>query len=84
MYKKSPTATIKVGAKAQIVIPSAMRAELGICAEDELFASIEGETIVLQKMPKDPIERLRWAFRGVYDGVDVATYIRELRDEWDD
>jgi hypothetical protein len=34
-------------------------------------------------VPEDPVERLRWAFRGVFTGVDPGEYMRELRADWD-
>ena len=72
------TQEIRIGKRATVVIPAAMRKALGIGDGDRLQAT------VCDAIPDDPIERLRRAFRGVYDGVDATAYIRALRDEWDD
>lgn len=85
MYKKRPTANINVGAKGQIVIPAALRTELGICDGDLLFATLNEEGwIVMTKISRDPIERLREAAGDAFKGIDPTAFIRALRDEWDD
>ena len=78
------TQEIRIGKRATVVIPAAMRKALGIGEGDRLQAILCDGQLTLTPIPSDPIERLRRAFRGVYDGVDATAYIRALRDEWDD
>jgi antitoxin component of MazEF toxin-antitoxin module len=62
-----------------------MRKELGIEEGDDLGASIENGRIVLEPIAADPLERLRQAFAGCFEDIDIDIdkYISDLRDEWD-
>ncbi len=74
--------SVKVSTKHQIVVPSAIRARLGIAAGDRLEVVVTGETIVMRKRPTRPSDRLRGigAGKGWYE-PDPDTYLRRLRDE---
>jgi AbrB family looped-hinge helix DNA binding protein len=78
------TATVRVGRRSTVVIPAALRKQVHIEEGDELQVTLCGDELVLRRIPSDPLERFRQAFRGVYRGVDADAYIRALRDEWDD
>lgn len=85
MNKQCLTADIHVGTKGQVVIPAKMRAALGLCEGDTLWAYLDEDGhLSLQKVPNDPFERVQQAFHAVWDGEDATTFIRRLRDEWDD
>ena len=77
--------SVKVSIRNQIVIPSNARARLGIGAGDRLDVSITDDAIVLSKRRTHPSDRLRGlaAGRGWYD-PDPVSYVRALRDGWDD
>ncbi len=75
---------IRVGKRAQMVIPARLRHEMGIGEGDTLRATLDDcGRLVLEPVPSDPIERFRQAWKGVFEGVDADAYIRELRDEWE-
>lgn len=78
------TTTIRVGKKAQVVIPRAIRDALGIEEGDTLSATVVDGRLVLQPVPSDPRERLRTLFKGVFEGVDPVEFQRESRHEWRD
>jgi AbrB family looped-hinge helix DNA binding protein len=80
----SGRARVHVGRRATVVIPAHIRKELGIEEGDDLRASIENGRIVLEPIAADPLERLRQAFAGCFEGVDIDKYISELRDEWEE
>lgn len=77
--------SVKVSTKHQIVVPSAARRELGIEAGDRLDVLVAGDSIVLRKRPARPSDRLRGlaAGKGWYE-PDPVTYVRRLRDEWEE
>lgn len=78
------TATIRVGKRGQVVIPAAIRASVAL-TEGAVFRAIldQAGDLVLKPIRADPVERLRLAFAGVFDGVDATEYISGLRDEWE-
>ncbi len=74
---------IRVGRRAQIVIPAAIRRQLGIGEGDLLHAEVDAAgRLVLEPVAKDPVARLRAAGRGLYDAVDAVAEQRALRSEW--
>ena len=75
---------IRVGKRAQIVIPVEIRKRLGVEEGDLLHAEIDAHgRIVLEPVPQDPLERLKRAGAGLYAGVDAVEAQRRIRDEWD-
>lgn len=75
---------IRVGKRAQIVIPAALRRRMGIGEGDVLRAEVEDEgRLILTHVPSDPLARLRQAAQGLFDGVDAVEEQRRLRAEWD-
>jgi AbrB family looped-hinge helix DNA binding protein len=77
--------SVKVSAKHQIAVPSEARRQLGIKAGDRLDVQVSGDAIVLRRQADRPSERLRGIAedRGWY-GSDPVTFVRQLRDEWED
>jgi AbrB family looped-hinge helix DNA binding protein len=77
--------SVKVSTKYQIAVPSEARRQLGIEAGDRLDVRIAGDAIVLRRAPSRPSDRLRGlaAGRGWFD-PDPVTFVRRLRDEWED
>ncbi len=75
--------SVKVSTKHQIVVPSAVRRQLGIKAGDRLEVRVEDGDVVLHPRPAKASERLYGLGRGMY-GPDPDLYIRELRDEWEE
>lgn len=76
---------VRIGKRGQVVIPAEVRRSLGLAEGDllQLTVSDEGQELGLKRIPSDPVERLRRALKGCFDGVDVQEYIDELRDEWE-
>ena len=84
MRTRCQTFDVRVGKRAQVVIPAALRKRLGVHEGDILQASVDDAgNIVLKPVPSDPLERLRKAFAKCYEGVDAVAYVRALREEWD-
>ncbi len=77
--------SVKVSTKHQIAVPSEVRQRLGIEAGDRLDVVVVEDAIVLRKRPDRPSDRLRGlaAGRGWY-APDPETYLRRLRDEWEE
>jgi AbrB family looped-hinge helix DNA binding protein len=77
--------SVKVSTKYQIAVPSEARRQLGIQAGDRLDVRIAGDALVLRRAPARPSDRLRGlaAGRGWFD-PDPVTFVRRLRDEWED
>lgn len=77
--------SVKVSTKHQIVIPREARARLGIGAGDRLDVRITDDEIVLSRRPTRASDRLLElaAGRGWYE-PDPVTYVRALRDEWEE
>jgi AbrB family looped-hinge helix DNA binding protein len=79
-----PRAYIRLGSRGQVVIPAEMRKFMGLCEGDTFHATIDKDgQLILRKVPTDPIERLREAAGGAFDGIDATAWVRALRDEWD-
>lgn len=76
--------SVKVSTKHQIVVPSAVRRQLGIKAGDRLEVRIEGGDVVLHPRPAKASERLRGLGMGMYGDQGAVAFVRRLRDEWDD
>jgi len=77
--------SVKVSTKHQIAVPSEARRQLGIEAGDRLDVRVVGDTLVLRRSPTRPSDRLRGlaAGRGWY-APDPETFVRQLRDEWEE
>ena len=77
--------SVKVSTKHQIAVPSEARRALGIKAGDRLDVVVTDDAIVLRKQPARPSDRLRGlaAGKGWYE-PDPVTYVRRLRDEWEE
>lgn len=73
---------VRLSSKHQIVIPRDTRRQLGLAAGDSLLVEVRGNTIVLVLRPRSYAKRLRGLHKGVWRGVDAATYVREERKGW--
>ena len=75
---------VRIGKRAQVVIPAAIRRELDLGEGDLLHLSVDDEgRIILQRTPDDPLARLRAAAGGVYSGIDAVEEQRQQRAEWE-
>lgn len=77
--------SVKVSTKHQIVVPSEARARLGIVAGDRLDVRIVEDAIVISKRPERASDRLRGLTTGkrMYE-PDPVTFVRGLRNEWEE
>jgi len=75
--------SVKVSSKHQIAVPSEARRRLGISAGDRLEVEIRDDVIVLRPQKGTVADRLLGMGRGLYP-PDPVTYIRALRDEWEE
>jgi AbrB family looped-hinge helix DNA binding protein len=60
---------VKASARGQIVIPRDIRRRLNIVQGKKLLIKVEGEQVVIQPLPDDPVE----AFRGIFAKGDSLT-----------
>jgi AbrB family looped-hinge helix DNA binding protein len=70
---------VKTSARGQIVIPRDIRRRLNIIPGKKLLIKVEGEQVVIQPLPDDPVE----AFRGIFAKGDSLTkaLIKDRKEE---
>ncbi len=74
---------VRVGSRAQVVIPAALRRQMGVTDGDLLHAEVDEQgRLILQKIPSHPLERLLSAGRDLFEG-DPVEIQRVLREDWD-
>jgi len=75
---------VRVGKRAQIVIPAVIRRSMGVIDGDVLDAHLDDEgRLVLERIDPDPLRRLGEAGRSLWHGADPVEEQRALRAEWD-
>jgi AbrB family looped-hinge helix DNA binding protein len=74
--------SVKVSRKNQIAVPAAARRQLGIRPGDLLEVEVGDGAIVLRPRPTSVADELRDLAPELWHGIDAATYLRDLRDEW--
>ncbi|MPZ86986.1 MAG: AbrB/MazE/SpoVT family DNA-binding domain-containing protein [Nitriliruptorales bacterium] len=76
---------VRVGKRAQVVIPASVRTRLGIQEGDVLHLEVDAEgRVLLTRVPEDPVERLLRAGSGLLErDEDVVQVQRGLRAELD-
>lgn len=73
---------VRVGKRAQVVIPAVLRRKMGVHDGDLLHAELdERGRLILEKVPDDPFERLVAAGRDLFVG-DPLQLQEALRDDW--
>ncbi len=73
--------TAKLSSKSQIVIPVAVRRELGLEPGDHLEVEVQGDSIVLRKQIGSWVERLDRFSGKMWRGY--ADEVRRERSQWD-
>ncbi len=73
---------VKVSAKHQIVIPREVRRRLSLRAGDRLLVEVKGNTVVLYPLPRNYTKYMQGLHKHVWEGVDVAAYLKEERKGW--
>ncbi len=74
-----PDATLS--SKHQLVLPAAVRKQLGIKPGDQIDVQVEGDLAVLRKAPKSYVKALEKVAAPIWKGH--ANEIRNDRDQWD-
>jgi AbrB family looped-hinge helix DNA binding protein len=69
------TSLVEVGPKGRVVIPAAIRRELGIAEGSQLVALVEGGGVVL--LPRAEVRR---RLRGMFAGVGTSMAAELVRD----
>jgi AbrB family looped-hinge helix DNA binding protein len=75
------TATARVSAKYQLVIPKAVREKLGLKPQDAVLFLIDGETVIMRPVPKSFVEALRGLHRDLWPDPDA--WLEEERSTWE-
>ena len=72
--------TALIGERYQVVIPKAVRQQVGLRRHSRVEITVEGSRIVIT-LPT--VEALRGVGRELFaPGTDTTRYVRELRAEW--
>ncbi|MXX68507.1 MAG: AbrB/MazE/SpoVT family DNA-binding domain-containing protein [Gemmatimonadales bacterium] len=69
--------SVKMSSKNQIVVPKAAREALGLAPGDRLAVSVDGETVMMEKLPPDDEDRLRGLLRDVVDAGGLWPELEE-------
>lgn len=73
---------VRVGRRAQVVIPVEARRRLNLVEGDVLHVEIDdGGRLVLERVPRDPLERLEQAAGTLFTGTDPIEEQQRLRAE---
>lgn len=75
------TATARMSAKGQLVIPKAVRERLGLKPEDTVLFLIDGDTVIMRPVPRSFAEALRGLHRDLWPDPD--TWLEEERSTWE-
>lgn len=74
---------IRIGKRAQVVIPAELRRRMGVTDGDLLHVDLdEHGRLVLERVEPDPLRRLSDAGRGLWHRQDAVSEQRELRADW--
>lgn len=75
------TMTVRLGAKGQIVVPKAVREQLGLKEGDALMLVVDGQRVILRARPSNFTE----AMLGLHEEVwkDSEGWLARERDSWD-
>lgn len=83
MQRKMSDMDVRVGKRAQVVIPAALRKVMGVRDGDLLHAELDDRgRLVLERVEADPLRRLLDAGKGLWQGVDPVAEQHALRAEW--
>jgi len=81
---KIPDMDVRVGKRAQVVIPAVLRRRMGVTDGDLLHAEVDDQgRLILERVHPDPVQRLADAGRGLWGGDDPVKEQRALRDDWE-
>lgn len=75
-----PDATLS--SKHQLVLPAAVRKQLGLKPGDQLDVQVEGDRAVIRKAPQSYVEALEKVAAPVWKGY--ASLLEGDRDQWGD
>lgn len=75
--------TVRLGARGQIVLPKAVREQLGLKTGDALMLMVDGPRIILRARPANFTEAMLGLHKEVWEGVDVDKWLEEERSSWD-
>ena len=73
--------TAKLSSKAQIVIPAAIRRKLGLGPGDRLEMRVEGEEVIMRRLPASATNALKALRSRAWKGRAGA--LMKEREEWD-
>lgn len=74
--------SVKISSNHRIVVPSAIRNELGLEAGDHLLAQVRDGVIVLVPRRGSALDQLQGLHCDIWDG-NVDAYLDAERDAWD-
>ncbi len=74
--------TTTLSSKSQIVIPARIRRRLGLAPGDRLEVEVEGDHLIIRKLPASDCERLASFRSPLWKGY--AGEVERAREEWDE
>ncbi len=75
--------TVRLGAKGQIVVPKAVREQLGLKEGDALMLMVEGQRVILRARPASFTKAMNGLHKEIWEGVDIDKWLDEERSSWD-
>lgn len=75
------TMTVRLGAKGQIVVPKAVREQLGLKEGDALMLVVDGQRVILRARPASFTEAMLGLHKEVWE--DSEGWLDRERDSWD-
>ena len=74
---------VRIGKRAQVVIPAVLRRRMGVRDGDLLHAEVDAAgRLILERVDADPLRRLTAAGQGLWNMSDPVLVQDELRQEW--
>ncbi len=75
--------TVRLGAKGQIVVPKAVREQLGLKEGDALMLVVDGQRVILRARPTSFTDAMNGLHKEIWEGVDIDKWLDEERSSWD-
>lgn len=76
---------VTIGSKSQVVIPKGVRKMVPALKPGKkvIVRPFNSQSVIVEIPSKDWVSQTYGMHKKVWQGVDVASYIRKLREEWE-
>ncbi len=73
---------VTVGNRFQVVIPKIVRESLDVQPGEKFLVEVDGEQIVLKRLPGRPAHHLKGLHKEIWKNVDPLDYQKSERAAW--